>query len=151
MQIAGERRAPTTQEVAQLSDSWYMERGDEIEIKRGWDLRPETQPNSAKLEKILSRPQIELGRSQGGGRGPPASVNINIPDKYSCPGVQIVVTKWGSWVDVLFMMVMIIMLHKKEISISHYYLPPRTTSLCISFLSLQQNYLPFWQLFNLEK
>ena len=98
---------------------------------RNWDkkgVRPETQPNSSKLEKILSRTQIDLAGAGGGQGGQSASVNINIPDKYSCPGVQIVVTKWGSWVDVLFMMVMIIMLHKKEISISHY-LPPRTTSL----------------------
>ena len=46
--------------------------------------------------------------------------DINILDKYSVPGVEIMGTKWGSWVDVLFMMVMIINLHKKEISISHY-------------------------------
>ena len=99
-----------------------MEGRDGIEIKRG-DRRARP-ANSSKLEKILKL----TWEGARGGQGPPGSVNINIPDKYSCPGVQIVVTKWGSWVDVLFMMVMIIMLHKKEISISHY-LPPRTTSL----------------------
>ena len=107
-----------------------MEGRDGIEIKRGWERRARP-ANSSKLEKILKL----TWEGARGGQGPPGSVNINIPDKYSCPGVQIVVTKWGSWVDVLFMMVMIIMLHKKEISISHY-LPPRTTSLYISFLSL---------------
>ena len=128
MQIAGELagwwRAPTTQEVlSPARDSWCMESRDGIEIKRG---RPQSdcEPTVLNLRKYNNW----LGLWPGGQEGPPASVNINIPDKYSCPGVQIVVTKWGSWVDVLFMMVMIIMLHKKEISISHYLLP-RTTSL----------------------
>ena len=125
---------PLTYEVGELSSvSWCMERRGEIEIKRGCDLRlSQTVLNLRKYWVALKLTWQEPGGGQG---GQPASVNINIPDKYSCPGVQIVVTKWGSWVDVLFMMVMIIMLHKKEISISHY-LPPRTTSLCISFLSL---------------
>ena len=128
MQIAGELLAGGEHQLPRrllspARDSWCMESREGIEIKRGrpqWD----GQPTVLNLRKYNNW----LGLWPGGQEGPPASVNINIPDKYSCPGVQIVVTKWGSWVDVLFMMVMIIMLHKKEISISHYLLP-RTTSL----------------------
>ena len=108
------------------SVSWCMEWRDEIEIKRG---REECQLRVLNLRKYWLPFKLTWAVSRRGVRDPPGCVNINIPDKYSCPGVQTVVTKWGSWVDVLFMMVMIIMLHKKEISISHYLGPPRCISL----------------------
>ena len=115
------------------SVSWCMEWRDGIEIKRG---REECQLRVLNLRKYWLPFKLTWAVSRRGVRDPPGCVNINIPDKYSCPGVQTVVTKWGSWVDVLFMMVMIIMLHKKEISISHYLSHTRPPH-CIFSLSLR--------------
>ena len=65
-----------------------MEGRDGIEIKRG-DRRARP-ANSSKLEKIL---KLTWEGARGGRGHLDLLILINIPDKYSCPGVQIVVTK----------------------------------------------------------